>query len=48
MLTQRRQRAGWERNEPVLGPLAAVHMDEHAGAVDVAQFQGETFLEPQA
>jgi len=47
MLTQRRERAGRERDEPVLGPLPTVHVDEHAGTVDVAQFQGQPFLKPQ-
>lgn len=48
MLAKRRQCAGWQRDEPVLGALAAMDVDEHAGAVDVAQLKGESFLEPQA
>jgi hypothetical protein len=35
---------GRQQDEPVLGALATVDVDEHAGAVDVAQFQGESFL----
>ena len=48
MLTKRHKRAGWQRDEPVLGALAAMDVDEHAGAVDVAELKGESFLEPQA
>lgn len=46
MIAQLRERAGWQRDEPILGTLAAVDVDEHAGTVDVAQFQGKTFLKP--
>ena len=48
MRRERRERAGWQRDEPILGSLATVDVDEHAGAVDVAEFQGQPFLEPQA
>jgi len=47
MPAERHERPLRQRDEPILGPLAPVDVDQHAGTVGVAEFQGEPFLEPQ-
>ena len=42
------ERARRQRDEAVLGALAAVDVDHHAGAVDVADLEVEALGEPEA
>jgi len=37
-----------ERDVAILGPLATVDMDHHAGGIDIGDFEMETFVESQA
>jgi hypothetical protein len=37
-----------ERDIAILGPLATVDMDHHAGGIDIGDFEMETFVESQA
>jgi hypothetical protein len=37
-----------ERDVAILGPLAAVDMDHHAGGIDIGDFEVETFVKPEA
>jgi len=40
---------GWgQRDVAILGPLSTVDMDHHAGAVDIGDFEVETFVKSQA
>ena len=37
-----------ERDVAILGALAAVDMDHHAGAIDIGDFEMESFVESEA
>ena len=48
VLAEDLQRAAGQRHVAVLGPLAAMDVDHHPCAVDVADLEVQPFLEPQA
>ena len=48
VVTEHGEGTWWQGDVAVLCALAAMDMDDHAGAVDVADLEIESFLDPQA
>jgi hypothetical protein len=42
------QRGVWQRDIAVLGALAAMDVDHHAGAIDIGDLQVKSFVKAQA